>query len=159
MDFFFRFSVCVCVLSEEKKRKKKKILTGNLVSTLKRRYGTLMRMMCVFHSTSCRILICRLDRMLGPSLMNLERNWSHCWWMIVGCDVFLVFERRKTYCAVYSMLLPRDSTISISPVEWEWVKWPEGCEEVWFIPLNGHGPYTFFVGSIHNAGHNFSLDR
>ena len=24
------------------------------------------------------------------------------------------------------------------------------------VPLNGHGPYTFSVGSIHNAGHNFS---
>jgi hypothetical protein len=31
----------------------------------------------------------------------------------------------------------------------------EGYYEL--LPLNGHGPYTFFVGSIHNAGHNFSF--
>ena len=52
----------------------KKKLTRNLVSILKRMYETLMRMMYVSQSTNCKILSCRLDKMLDPSLMNLERN-------------------------------------------------------------------------------------
>ena len=35
------------------------------------------------------------------------------------------------------------------------VAWPDSFEELWSLPLNGHGPYTFFVGSIHNVGHSY----
>ena len=142
---------------KRKKRKGKLELTGILVSTLKHMYETLMRMMYVFQSTSCKISIRRLGKMLGPNSMNLERNWSRCWWLIVWTYNDWKEESKETYCAVYSILLPRDSTISISPVKWKWVERPKDYEEFWFfLPLNGHGPYTFFVGSIHNAGHNFS---
>ena len=48
------------------------------MSILKRTYENLMRMMFVSRSTSCMILIRRLDKLLGPNSMNLERNWSHC---------------------------------------------------------------------------------
>ena len=61
---------------DEEKRKKKEKLTGNLVSILKRTYESLMQMLS--QSTSCMILIHRLDKLLGPSSMNLEHNWSHC---------------------------------------------------------------------------------
>ena len=48
------------------------------MSILKRMYENLMRMKFVSQSTSCMILIRRLDKLLGPNSMNLERNWSHC---------------------------------------------------------------------------------
>ena len=44
---------------------------------LKRTHESLMRMMYVSQSTSCMISIRRLDKTLGTSSMNLERNWSH----------------------------------------------------------------------------------
>jgi hypothetical protein len=51
-------------------------LTGNLVSTVKRMYESLMY---VSQSTSCMISIRRLDKKswLGTSSMTLERNWNH----------------------------------------------------------------------------------
>jgi hypothetical protein len=70
--------LAISVEGEEREEKEKH--TGNLVSTLNpsRTYESLMRIMYVSQSTSCMISIRRLDKMLGPSSVNLERNWSHC---------------------------------------------------------------------------------
>ena len=73
----FRLAISVFCEGEERGERRRK-LTGNLESILKRRYESLMRMMYVSQSTSCVILIHRLDKLLGPNLMNLEHNWSHC---------------------------------------------------------------------------------
>ena len=75
--FRLEISVYHDVKAKKEERGGKK-LTGNLVSILKRTYGSLMQMMYVSQSTSCVILIRRLDKLLGPSSMNLEHNWSHC---------------------------------------------------------------------------------
>ena len=74
------FRLTISVYHDVKARKEKRVgkkLTGNLVSILKRTYESLMRMKYISQSTSCMILIHRLDKLLGPSLMNLEHNWSH----------------------------------------------------------------------------------
>ena len=73
----FRLAISVFCEGEEREERRRK-LTENLESILKRRYESQMRMMYVSQSTSCVILIHRLDKLLGPSLMNLEHNWSHC---------------------------------------------------------------------------------
>ena len=100
----------------------------------------------------CMISIHRLDKLLGPSSMNLERNWSQC-----KIRSLLMLKGRKPgevlWC-VFDTISTRFNNID-SPGDWNWVEWPDSFEELWSLPPNGHRPYTFFVGSIHNVGHSY----
>ena len=97
---------------KEMKKNKKEKLTGSLVSILKRTYENLMRMMFVSRSTSCMILIRRLDKLLGPNSMNLERNWSHCInWKLVNV------KRKKAkdvLCCVFDTISTRFNNIDFT---------------------------------------------
>ena len=56
----------------------------------------------------CMITIHRLDKLLGPSSMNLERNWSQC---II--ESWLMLKGRKPGEVLWCVFdFPRDSTIS-----------------------------------------------
>jgi hypothetical protein len=130
------------------------------VSTLKHTYESLMRMMYVSKSTSCMISIRPLDER-GSSLssMNLERNWGHylvnSWWLMFERTRRKV-RRRTALCIRYRC---HWHEIQVQQYRFHLCQWSDSESSNLKVLKNfglsrlTAGPYTFFVGSIHNANY------